>query len=137
MKPGSTLILTCAILSLWSPADAQVRLMPGQTLRVLPDDATRPDPRIEALEAQVATLTDRLERLESNSRASNFRFGAAASWVEANGADLLSRSLNHTHSFTDKTTWVNHYCDNADAGPDRVPCSQITGASVGTTSPPQ
>lgn len=133
MKPGATLILTCAVLSLWSPADAQVRLLPGQTLRVMPGDATRPDPRVEALEAQVAALTQRLERAETSAREANFKAGAAASWIDSHGPGLL----NHTHSYTDRTTWVSHYCDNARAGPDEVGCSQITGSSPGTTSPPQ
>ncbi len=133
MKPGSTLILTCAVLSLWSPAEAQARLLPGQTLRALPEATAPADPRIDALEARVAALTQRLERAENSAREANFKAGAAASWIDSHGPGLL----NHTHSYSDRTTWVSHYCDNARAGPDEVGCSQITGSSPGTTSPPQ
>ena len=133
MKPGSTLILTCAVLSLGSTAGAQARLMPGQTLRALPEVTLPADSRIEALEARVEALTQRLERAENSAREANFKAGAATNWIDSHGPGLLS----HTHSFTDRTTWVNHFCDNARSGPDEVPCSQITGSSAGTTSPPQ
>ena len=133
MKLGSTIILTCVALSLSTIADAQVRLVPGQALRVVPETTPSIDPRIDALEARVAALTERLERAENSAREANFKAGAATSWIESHGPGLL----NHTHSFTDRTTWVNHFCDNARSGPDEVSCSQITGSSPGTTSPPQ
>ena len=134
MKLRPTIILTCAALSLGAFADAQInRAVPGQTMRILPNDATTLDQRVAALEAQVAALTTRLERAENSTRESNFKVGAATNWIESHGPGLLT----HTHSYKDKTTWVNHTCENANAGPDHVPCSQITGASEGTTSAPQ
>ena len=133
MKFRSTLIISCLAVSLGTAAAAQMRSVPVQPLRVLPNDSAAMDQRVAALEAQVAALTTRLERAENGAREANFKAGAAASWIDSHGPGLLS----HTHSYTDRTQWVNHTCENANSGPDHVSCSQITGSSGGTTSPPQ
>lgn len=133
MKFRSTLIISCLAMSLGTAAAAQMRSLPIQPLRVLPNDSSDMDQRVATLEAQVAALTSRLERAENAAREANFKAGAATSWIDSNGAGLLG----HTHSYTDRTQWLNHTCENANSGSDHVPCSQITGSSSGTTSPPQ
>ncbi len=133
MKRGATLLLACTFLSMATGSQAQVRLLPGQQLRTLPDNAVLQDPRIADLEARIAALAARLERAETNAQEANFRVGAATAWIESHGDALL----NHSHSYTDKTVWLNHTCENGHSGSDTVPCSQITGSQVGTTSGPQ
>jgi len=133
MQLRSTLILTAAILSIGAAADAQIRAMPNQQLRVLPDSAAPLAQRVAALEAQVSALTTRLDQVENNAAQANFKAGAATSWLDANGSMLL----NHTHEYTHITRWENHTCENANSGPDAVPCSQIIGSSRVQTSGPQ
>lgn len=140
MKRGATLLLACTFLSMATGTQSQIRLLPGQQLRTLPDNAVPQDPRIADLEAriaamqsQIAALTARVERTENSAGQASFVAGAATSWIDSHGSALL----DHTHSYSDKTVWINHTCENANAGPDHVPCSQITGSQIGTTSEPE